>query len=238
MIRLNWIGPDEDFPPATQSLTEPNGLVAATVSLSPSQVLRAYRQGIFPWYSDGQPVLWWSPDPRMVLMTDGLKISRSFAKTLRQKGRDSSWRVTTDTAFKLVISACANLRRSRQGTWITDELAQTYLALHDQGHAHSIEIWNGDTLVGGLYGLCIGRMFYGESMFSVVPEASKIALTALVDYLVQNNCRVIDCQQDTEHLTSMGGQTMPRSEFLAALDRYCVADGFNWQVGPLPFPER
>ena len=206
MIRLNWIGPDEDFPPASQSLAEPNGLLAATVNLSPAQVLRAYRRGIFPWYSDGQPVLWWSPDPRMVLLTDQLKISRSFGKTLRQKNRDLSWRVSTDTAFKSVIGACAELRAARQGTWITSELAQTYIALHEQGHAHSIEVWNDRDLVGGLYGLCIGRMFYGESMFSMVPEASKIALTALVDYLALNNCRVIDCQQDTEHLTSLGGR--------------------------------
>ena len=238
MTRLHWISATDDFPPVEQSLAEPNGLLAASVDLSPAQVLRAYRNGIFPWYSDGQPVLWWSPDPRMVLFTDQLKIRRSFAKTLRQKNRDTTWRVSTDTAFRSVIKACADLRASQQGTWITDELAQTYIALHEQGHAHSIEVWNNDHLIGGLYGLCIGRMFYGESMFSALPDASKIALTALVDYLVLNNCRVIDCQQDTEHLTSMGGQTMARSNFLAILDVNCHAQGFDWQVGKLPFPIR
>ena len=238
MIRLNWISDADDFPPVAQALVEPNGLLAASVSLSPDQVLRAYRNGIFPWYSEGQPVLWWSPDPRMVLMTDELKISKSFAKTLRQKNRDNQWSITTDTAFSSVIQACANSRRSQQGTWITGELAQTYITLHKQGYAHSIEVWNSGHLIGGLYGLCIGRMFYGESMFSVAPEASKIALTALVDYLVLNNCRVIDCQQDTQHLTSMGGQTMARNEFVAVLDAHCAVEGFDWYVGNLPFPVR
>ena len=238
MIRLNWVAADDDFPPMSQCLVEPNGLIAASVGLEAPQILRAYRRGIFPWYSDGEPVLWWSPNPRMVLATDAIKISQSFAKTLRQMNRLQHWCVTSDTAFEAVIAQCAGPRRAQQGTWITSELANAYTALHQQGHAHSIEVWQSGQLIGGLYGICIGRMFYGESMFSLRPEASKIALVALVDYLVLNDCPMIDCQQNTTHLTSMGGKPMHRDQFLSLLDTHCDAQRFDWHSGPLPFPLR
>lgn len=238
MIRLNWVSTDDDFPPISNCLDEPNGLIAASEGLDPAQILRAYRRGIFPWYSDPEPVLWWCPNPRMVLASEELKISKSFAKVTRQIHRENRWHVTTDTAFAAVIANCAGPRRTQSGTWITSALARAYTALHTQGFAHSIEVWDGDDLIGGLYGLCIGQMFYGESMFSLRPEASKIALVALVDYLVLNKCPVIDCQQNTAHLTSMGGKSIARDQFLELLDRYCEAERFDWVAGPLPFPLR
>jgi leucyl/phenylalanyl-tRNA--protein transferase len=206
---LAWIGPDDPFPPVSRALKEPNGLLAAGGELSLERLLDAYRHGIFPWFSRGEPVLWWSPDPRMVLHTSELKVSRSLAKNLRNKG----YRVTADTAFREVLAGCA----SRKETWLGKKMQAAYLALHQGGHAHSFETWRGDDLVGGLYGVAIGRMFYGESMFSKATDASKVALVALVKELVVRGFPLIDCQMKTPLLASLGGREIPRTAFLRTL---------------------
>ena len=206
---LAWIGPDDPFPPVSRALKEPNGLLAAGGDLSLDRLLDAYRHGIFPWFSGGEPVLWWSPDPRMVLHTAELKVSRSLAKNLRNKG----YRVTVDTAFPEVVKGCA----SRKETWLGKPMQAAYLALHRSGHAHSFETWRGDDLVGGLYGVAVGRMFYGESMFSRATDASKIALVTLVKELVVRGFPLIDCQMKTPLLASLGGREIPRTAFLRTL---------------------
>ena len=206
---LAWIGPDDPFPPASRALTEPNGLLAAGGDLSQERLLDAYRHGIFPWFSRGEPILWWSPDPRMVLHTAELKVSRSLAKNLRNKG----YRVTADTAFRDVLRGCA----SRKETWLGKEMQAAYLALHQAGYAHSFETWREDDLVGGLYGVAVGRMFYGESMFSKATDASKVALVTLVKELVVRGFPLIDCQMKTPLLASLGGREIPRAAFLRAL---------------------
>ena len=206
---LAWIGPDDPFPPVSRALKEPNGLLAAGGDLSLERLLDAYRHGIFPWFSRGEPILWWSPDPRMVLHTAELKVSRSLAKNLRNKG----YRVTVDTAFPEVVKGCA----SRKETWLGKPMQAAYLALHQGGHAHSFETWRGDDLVGGLYGVAVGRMFYGESMFSRATDASKVALVTLVQELVVRGFPLIDCQMKTPLLASLGGREIPRVAFLRAL---------------------
>jgi leucyl/phenylalanyl-tRNA--protein transferase len=207
---IPWLRPDAPFPPLDAALAEPNGLLAASGDLSPRRLLDAYRRGIFPWYSGDQPVLWWSPDPRMVLFTDEIRIARSLRKRLKQRTMD----IRVDTAFRSVIEACASARRSGQtGTWITPAIIDAYTALHERGNAHSVEAWRDDRLVGGLYGVAIGRMFFGESMFAHEPDASKIALVHLVGILRARGCPVIDCQQQTEHLASFGARPIPRRQF-------------------------
>ena len=206
---LAWIGPDDPFPPVARALKDPNGLLAAGGDLSHERLLQAYRHGIFPWFSRGEPILWWSPDPRMVLYTDELKVSRSLAKNLRNKG----YEVRVDTAFREVIKGCAN----RKETWLSRPMQAAYFALHQSGHAHSFETWQGDDLVGGLYGVAVGRMFYGESMFSRATDASKVALVALVEALVVRGFPLIDCQVKTPLLASLGGREIPRTAFLRAL---------------------
>ncbi len=219
-MRLPWLDPRDDnqpFPPADRALTEPDGLLAVGGSLSPRRLLRAYRLGIFPWYSSGQPILWWSPDPRLVLLPDQLKISRSLRKTLRQ-GR---FEATVDQCFAEVITACAEPRHYGAGTWITPEMRNAYCRLHRLGHAHSVEIWHQGQLVGGLYGVAIGRVFYGESMFSFISDASKVALVLLATQLKRWEFAVIDCQARTEHLLRMGAAEIPRTIFLELLQTYC-----------------
>jgi len=206
---LKFLRPDDPFPPVERALKNPNGLLCAGADLSVPRLLAAYRGGIFPWYSDGEPILWWSPDPRMVLFTDELKVSRSLAKNIRNKGYD----VRVDTAFGGVIDACAALREE-DGTWIGEDMRRAYKRLHREGHAHSFETWLDGNLVGGLYGIAIGRMFYGESMFSVATDASKVALAALVRHLAGHGFPLIDCQQRTPLLASMGGREIPRRAFL------------------------
>ena len=210
---LAWIGPNDPFPPVSRALKDPNGLLAAGGDLSLERLLDAYRHGIFPWFSRGEPILWWSPDPRMVLHTVELKVSRSLAKNLRNKG----YRVSADTAFERVLRGCAGPRRGAPGTWLSAAMQKAYLALHRAGHAHSFETWREDDLVGGLYGVALGRMFYGESMFSAATDASKVALVGLVRALAARGFPLIDCQMKTPLLASLGGREIPRAAFLRAL---------------------
>ena len=210
---LTWLERDDPFPPVEAALEEPNGLLCAGADLSLERLLAAYGKGIFPWYSDGQPILWWSPDPRMVLFCDELKVSRSLAKNIRNKGFETR----IDTAFPKVIKACAAARKGEPGTWISAEMQAAYVALHRAGHAHSYETWQDGRLVGGLYGVAIGRAFFGESMFSTQTDASKVALVALVETLRERGCPMIDCQQRTPLLASMGGREIPRRQFLRRL---------------------
>ena len=203
------------FPPADQALDDPPGLLAVGGDLRPERLLAAYRQGIFPWFDDDSPILWWSPDPRMVLVPEQVHISRSLRKVLRRQ----TCCVTMDSAFDEVIHHCADLRQQTQGTWITDDMQLAYRELHQLGFAHSVEVWQDQRLVGGLYGIALGRMFFGESMFSLADNASKIAFTALCRQLEQWRFELIDCQMPTEHLSSLGARPMPRSEFLLQLAR-------------------
>ncbi|TCS36665.1 leucyl/phenylalanyl-tRNA--protein transferase [Paucimonas lemoignei] len=218
---IQWLEIDSPFPDVSLALTEEDGaagLLAAGADLSPQRLLSAYRQGIFPWYSEGQPILWWSTDPRMVLMTEHFHVSDSLKKTLKkvERNRTSSgdWEIRFDFAFEEVMRACAAPRVDGPGTWISEDIIAAYGALHREGYAHSVETWRNGKLVGGAYGMCIGRMFYGESMFARVSDASKIALAYLVHFLKENGVTMIDCQQETRHLASLGAMPIPRSSFL------------------------
>ena len=210
---IPWLRSDDPFPPVERALEEPNGLLAAGGDLSVPRLVRAYESGIFPWYSEGQPVLWWSPDPRMVLFPAELKIPRSLKKRLAKR----DYEVRADTAFEEVIRACAAPRRGHDETWITEEMIAAYTRLHHAGHAHSVEAWIGGSLAGGLYGVAIGRMYYGESMFTRAPDASKIALAHLVRQLERWGCGMIDCQMTTAHLARFGAREVPRAEFVRKL---------------------
>jgi len=201
------------FPPVDQALREPNGLLAAGGDLAPGRLLDAYRHGIFPWFNVDEPILWWSPDPRMVLFPQEFKVSRSLRKTLRNK----LYEVRADSAFEQVMRACAAPRDDQNGTWIHDEMVTAYTALHRMGYAHSMETWMDGELAGGLYGIAIGRMFYGESMFSLRTDASKIALAHLAMQLERWNFGMIDCQMNTRHLASLGAREIPRAEFISRL---------------------
>ena len=219
---------DAAFPPIARAFDEPNGLLAAGGDLSPQRLLSAYRQGIFPWYSEGQPILWWSPDPRMVLFCDELKLSRSLGKSARNKG----YRVTADQAFADVLLGCSEPRKAEPGTWLGKDMRKAYLALHRAGYAHSFETWRGKELVGGLYGVALGRMFYGESMFSRATDASKVALVTLVHELRARSFPLIDCQMNTPLLASLGAREIPRRAFLravAALVNYADPPG-RWAL--------
>ena len=200
-------------------MSEPNGLLAAGADLSPARLLTAYRSGIFPWYGKDQPVLWWSPDPRMVLFPAEFRVPRSLAKRLRRR----DYEIRTDTAFETVMRACAAPRDGDAGTWITPDMVAAYCELHRLGHAHCVETWIDGELAGGLYGIALGRAFYGESMFTRAPDASKIALAHLVRQLMQWQFGMIDCQMNTTHLARFGAREIPRSEFsrrLAELVNY------------------
>lgn len=218
------------FPNPELALTDPNGLLAAGGDLSPARIVAAYRQGIFPWYNPGEPILWWSPDPRAVLYPDHLKISRSLRKTLNKK----LFHVTLDTAFSQVMQQCASPREGQQGTWITPEILAAYSHLHTMGVAHSVECWQGEQLVGGLYGLALGKVFFGESMFSKVTDASKVALVYLVAQLKIWGYELIDCQVATAHLLSLGAELIPRAPFLSELLRLCASGGQpqRWHFDP------
>lgn len=211
---IPWLEADAPFPPVSAALSDPNGLLCAGADLSPQRLVAAYRRGIFPWYSPGEPVLWWSPDPRMVLFPDRLKISRSLAKTLK----NADYAIRLDTAFDRVIAACAATPRAGQsGTWISAEMQAAYLRLHGLGIAHSVETWHAGQLVGGLYGIAIGRAFFGESMFSHRSDSSKIALAHLCAYLAARGFGIIDCQMETQHLASLGARPISRDDFLARI---------------------
>lgn len=213
--------PHAPFPPPSRALREPDGLLAVGGDLSVPRLLNAYRQGIFPWYSDGQPILWWSPDPRMVFRTDAVRLSSRFRRSLRA----SPWLVRADTAFEAVVDACARSPRPGQrGTWITGDMQAAYLELHRQGHAHSVEVFDGERLVGGIYGVAIGRMFFGESMFSSASGGSKIALAALARHLHDRGWPLIDAQVENDHLLGLGAQRLPRPAFLRIVDGLAAAD--------------
>jgi len=217
MQMLSWIDDDEPLPPTALALgphSEAPGLLAAGGGLAPRRLDEAYRRGIFPWFSPGQPVLWWSPDPRMVLPVADFKVSRSLGKTLRRFVREPGNAVRIDSAFDRVIEACARTPRAGQaGTWIVPQMVAAYRAWHRLGRVHSFETWVDGRLVGGLYGVCIGRMFFGESMFAWATDASKIALAALVAFCRHHGITVIDCQQNTGHLASLGAHEMSRAQF-------------------------
>lgn len=213
MKRLPWLDPDPDaaFPPAAHALPEPEGLVAAGGCLSPTRLLNAYRNGIFPWFNPGEAILWWSPDPRMVFRTEGPALPARFRRHIR----DSRWEVRADTAFDAVIAACAEVpRRGQRGTWIGPEMRRAYSTLHALGHAHSVEVYDGQRLIGGLYGVCIGRMVYAESMFSLESGASKVALGALLGRMRAWGWPLLDAQVDNPHLRLLGATTLPRQAFL------------------------
>ncbi|MEX0738055.1 MAG: leucyl/phenylalanyl-tRNA--protein transferase [Pseudohongiella sp.] len=217
MTSIYWLKPDNlEFPPVSQAFDDPPGLLAAGGDLAPERLLAAYARGIFPWYDNSSPILWWSPDPRMVLKPTEVHVARSLAKLIRQ----TRLRVTMDTAFADVIYHCAALRAEREGTWITDEMQVAYTDLHRLGHAHSVEIWRGDALVGGLYGIAMGKLFFGESMFSLAPNASKLAFVALAKQLEDWGFEMIDCQMPTDHLQSLGATTMSRAEFQHVLHKW------------------
>jgi leucyl/phenylalanyl-tRNA--protein transferase len=213
--RLPWAldaRADAPFPPAETALREPDGLLAVGGDLTPVRLLNAYAGGVFPWFSDGQPLLWWSPDPRMVFRTDGVYLSSRFRRSLRA----SSWVVRADTRFAEVIAGCAtSVRPGQDGTWITDAMREAYVALHRMGHAHSVEVFEGERLVGGIYGVAIGQMFFGESMFSAASGGSKVALAALAHRLAQWGWPLIDAQVENDHLLSMGAEHWSRERFLA-----------------------
>lgn len=211
---LTWLQRDTlDFPALENAMREPNGLLAGGGDLSADRLIAAYRHGCFPWYQQGQPILWWSPDPRTVLFPDELHVSRSLGKLLRQ-GR---YRVTFDQDFPAVIQACAEPRAYADGTWITDSMQAAYIELHARGFAHSVEVWDGDALVGGLYGLAMGQLFFGESMFSRADNASKVGFATLVEHLQTWGFVLIDCQMPTDHLLSLGARSIPRQTFADCL---------------------
>ena len=231
MKRITWLSaqdPPDRFPPVDQALDDPAGLLAGGGDLSPERLLAAYQRGIFPWYSPGQPVLWWSPDPREVLYPAELIVSRSLAKTLRS-GRLT---VTQDQDFAGVIAGCAAPRDASPGTWINEDMQAAYLALHQRGIAHSVETWEAGELVGGLYGVRVGRVFCGESMFSRRTNASKIALAALVGMCRASGVEWIDCQQNTRHLASLGAAEMSRIDFLARSALAMARPAPRWHFEP------
>ncbi len=225
-----WLDPNDPqapFPPVEMALRDPDGLLALGGDLSPERLLRAYRLGIFPWYSAGQPILWWSPNPRMVMRPVDLKLSRSLRKSLRK----GLFTITLNQAFNAVTAGCAEPRDDGRGTWLSGEMRQAYGQLHSLGYAHSIEAWQDDQLVGGLYGIALGRVFFGESMFARVTDASKVAFAHLVRQLARWNFELIDCQVHTSHLASLGATTMSRHAFTEQLNRLATAPNHSgpWQ---------
>ncbi|QKQ26724.1 leucyl/phenylalanyl-tRNA--protein transferase [Candidatus Reidiella endopervernicosa] len=220
MIELPWIDPSDEechFPDVSQALLEPDGLLAFGGNLNQRCLLKAYRHGIFPWYNEGEPILWWSPDPRTVLFPDELKISRSLKKTLRK----APFQITLDRAFNSVMAGCAEPRKDQSGTWIDEKMGLAYQNLHRNGHAHSVEAWQDGELVGGLYGVAIGKVFFGESMFSRATDASKVATAHLVKQLIAWDFKLIDCQVYTDHLASLGAREIRREQFTTLLNQWC-----------------
>lgn len=213
---IPWLQPGDPptaFPPVTAALTDPDGLLCAGGDLSVERLLQAYRRGIFPWFAEGQPILWWSPDPRTVLYPGEMKVARSLAKTIRNRG----FTVSVDQAFARVMEHCADARLRPEGTWISPRMRAAYGRLHELGYAHSFETWDGEQLVGGLYGVALGQVFFGESMFSLARDASKVALHALVQSMRERGGRLIDCQVASTHLESLGARAIPRAAFVQEL---------------------
>ena len=227
---LTWLKRDTlTFPPLTKAMREPNGLLAAGGDLSADRLVQAYRHGCFPWFSEGQPILWWSPDPRTVLFPEELHVSRSLAKLMRQQ----RYQVSFDRDFEAVIQACAAPRRDADGTWITDDMQIAYTELHARGHAHSVEVWDNGELVGGLYGLAMGQLFFCESMFSRADNASKFGFATLVKHLQAWGFVLIDCQMATRHLESLGARSIPRQQFADYLrDHLDQPTTAQWDLNP------
>lgn len=256
---IPWIAPEEPLPSPDGALTEPDGLLAAGADLGADRLQEAYRKGIFPWYTQGQPVLWWSPDPRLVLFLQDFRLHRSLRKRARALRRAGTWRLSIDRAFDAVMRACAEPRSDQDGTWITEEMIAAYCTLHARGIAHSVELWEvpppgddsesrslrasvpgsraGERLVAGLYGVAIGRMFFGESMFTRVDDGSKIALAGLVAALRQAGFSVIDCQQSTRHLRSLGAVEIPRVRFLTILRSLAMQPDADWDALQIDLPD-
>src|SRR5215217_5398408 len=225
-MSIEWLDPfdpDYPFPPVDTAFTDPDGLLAAGGDLNPKRLLNAYRRGIFPWYEQGQPILWWSPNPRTVLFPKHFRLARSLRKSLRNK----PYTISFDRAFYEVLSGCAAPRRYGAGTWITAEMLEAYYQLHVQGFAHSVEVWHTQDggLIGGLYGVALGRVFFGESMFSWATDGSKIALAYLARHLQAWGYPLIDCQLSSAHLHSLGAEMIPRARFMEFLTRYCPKHG-------------
>lgn len=218
-MKLHWLSPDSPpaFPPTEQALREPDGLIAAGGDLSEARLLAAYRRGIFPWYDERQPILWWSPDPRAVFLPGDFHASRSLKRALRRH----EWTVSLNRDFAAVVAGCAEPRPGQQGTWITSAMRAAFIRMHEAGWAHSVEVWRDDRLAGGLYGLAIDKVFFGESMFSRETNASKIALARLMRLLDTDGFRCFDCQVHSAHLQSLGARRIARREFEAILGRYC-----------------
>ncbi|HSP32303.1 MAG TPA: leucyl/phenylalanyl-tRNA--protein transferase [Halomonas sp.] len=230
---LPWLSsPHPIFPSTVTALDSPNGLLAAGGELTPAWLIEAYRRGIFPWYSDDDPILWWSPDPRMILLPEQFKQRRSLTKRLRHGG----FHITLDQHFDQVIQACAAPRGEEAGTWITDEMYEAYCLLHTQGIAHSIEVHQDGQLVGGLYGLAMGPIFFGESMFSCVPDASKVALAHLARAMREHGGKLIDCQMHTPHLASLGAITVARASFINYLSNWLPDEAFALTSSPNEAP--
>lgn len=220
MAQINWLDPGKwEFPPVESALTNPDGLLAVGGNLFTERLIAAYQKGIFPWYEEGQPILWWAPDPRSVIFPDEVRVSRSLHKNLRNSG----FIVTMDKAFEDVIAACADKRNDSVGTWITRDMQRAYIELHRLESAHSVEVWLDGSLVGGLYGVALGSLFFGESMFSTVSNASKVALVHLAGQLLEWGYKLIDCQVQSEHMNSLGAQNIPRAVFQEYLDAYVTA---------------
>ena len=229
MSSLPWLEAGDPFPDIDQALSDPNGLLAAGASLTSRQLIKAYSAGIFPWYEADQPILWWSPNPRSVLLPDQLKISRS----LRKKLRSNQFTVSLDTQFDKVIAACAGPRAYSDGTWITTDMYNAYVKLHQQGYAHSIECSFEGELVGGLYGLSLGSLFFGESMFHYRTDASKVAMAYICRLMTELNCPLIDCQVENDHLNSLGAVNISRRAFRGYLSQYVDSDhAIDWSTLP------
>lgn len=236
--QLYWVSENiiaSNFPELESALRDPDGLLAIGGDLSMSRLLDAYQRGIFPWYNEGQPIMWWSPNPRCVLELRDIRISRSLGKTLRNK----NFRVTLNNDFKQVIKKCSEPRSDSAETWITRDLMQAFINLHEAGHAHSVECWLDEQLAGGLYGIAMGRIFFGESMFSHCSDASKVALVHLCCFLEKMNFRLIDCQVYSPHLRSLGAKPIPRKLFANLLKHYChIQTQINWQPMKISYDQK
>lgn len=231
MSQIPWLEEDLDFPDISTALKDPDGLLAAGGDLTIPRLITAYKQGIFPWFNDDQPIMWWSPNPRCVLFPEKVHISKS----LRKKLNKNIFKVTFDNDFERVIHHCANSRQETTGTWITDDMQEAYLALHNEGIAHSVEVWLNNELVGGLYGLALGRCFFGESMFSTATDASKVAFIYLCNQLREWGYAIIDCQVENPHLFTLGAENIQRAEFQTILEDNAHQEPkphewvFNWR---------